>query len=272
LESITSNLPAIALLFAGIGLVVMVVMQSLQISNLRRRIDHLTGGMGEGNLEDVLIQHLDSVHAVGQDVDELIARVALLESSARHHFARQGLVRFNPFPVSDTGGNQSFAIALLDESENGFIITSLHSRNGTRIYAKAVVAGKVDAQMSSEETQALDEARAVRPAPARSRSGAPRDVARPKETPAAKVAPAVAAAKPAPAKPAPARAADPIQEIAPIETADPEPAPSARVESDSETAIRPISSKGQSKGELSAPSEDPAEKTGARPGRAGGRS
>ena len=279
MESIVNILPAIALLIAGIGLVVMIVMQSLQISNLRRRVDQLTGGTGEGNLEDVLIQHLESVHAVGQDVDELIARVAVLESSARHHFARLGLVRFNPFPVSDTGGNQSFAIALLDEGENGFIITSLHSRNGTRIYAKAVVAGKVDAQLSSEETQALDEARAARPAPARSRSASPRDASRLKETPAPKAAPVVAGARPVAEKPAPETpvpaAATPEPEPDPIETAEPGHAPLAlhvESESDSETAFRPAATKGQSKGEMSAPTEDPAEKTGARPGRMGGRS
>ncbi len=178
---LTNNLAAIALVLAGLCLVAMIVMQSMLMSAMRRRIDQLTGGAGEGNLEDVLIQHLESVHAMGQDLDELIARTAFLESSARHHFARQGLVRFNPFP--DTGGNQSFALALLDESDNGFIVSSLHSRTGTRIYAKSVVAGKTETTLSSEETQAIDEARSRRPArnaqtAARSRAAAaPREAA-----------------------------------------------------------------------------------------------
>src|SRR5450830_1385502 len=132
------------------------MLQSLQISRMKQRIDMLTGG-AEGDLEAVLGQHLEIVHEVGQDLDELTARMAVLESSGRHHYARQGLVRFSPF--EDTGGNQSFALALLDESDDGLVISSLHSRTGTRIYAKAVTNGKADATPSPEETQAIDEAR-----------------------------------------------------------------------------------------------------------------
>lgn len=263
MESITNNLPAIALVLAGILLVVMLVMQSMRITALRKRMDQLTGGTAEGNLEDVLIAHLDSVHAVGQELDELMARVAVLESSARHHFGRQGLVRFNPFPVSDTGGNQSFALALLDETDNGFIVTSLHSRNGTRIYAKAVVSGKVDAQMSEEENQALEEARASRPqrpqTPTRSRTGAGRDAARGREAASSAAAPVRAAVKSARVAPA-APVAVPV---------DPETPQASSAPSEAEGRVF---GKGQSKGEA-APEEAPAEeRTGARPGRTGGRS
>jgi len=262
LESITNNLPAIALVLAGIGLVVMIVMQSLQMSAMRRRLDQLTGGMGEGNLEDVLIAHLESVHTVGQELDELMARIAILESAARHHYARQGLVRFNPFP--DTGGNQSFALALLDEGENGFIVSSLHSRTGTRIYAKAVINGKVDAALSTEETQAIEEARASRPArpePASRGRAAVRESARaPKEAPApAKAAPARASARPA--APAPEPVAPEPAVVPPAEPGIPSPAGD-----DSDNVVRPVAGKGQSKGELSA-ADDAAENTGARPGR-----
>ena len=268
MESITNILPAIALVLAGICLVVMLVMQSMRISSLRRRMDQLTGGTGEGNLEDVLIAHLDSVHAVGQELDELMARVAVLESSGRHHFARQGLVRFNPFPLSDTGGDQSFALALLDEGDNGFIVTSLHSRNGTRIYAKSVAAGKVDAQLSPEETQALEDAR-TRPqrsaqAPARSRSATSRDATRGRDTAQASApeAPAAVSARPA-IRPARVAAAPAVPA-----------APAFTAADEDEGILRPAAGKGQSKGEI-APVEaegEAEERTGARPGRAGGRS
>lgn len=159
-DAVLNDLLAIVLVVAGLCLVVIIVMQSLRISSLKKRIDDLTGGLGEGTLEDVLIQHLESVHAMGNDVDDLVARMAVIEAEARHHFSHQGLVRFNPFP--DTGGNQSFVLALLDDSYDGFVISSLHSRAGTRIYAKAVVGGKTDTNLSAEETQAIEEARARR--------------------------------------------------------------------------------------------------------------
>ena len=170
MNSITDNMGAIVLVVAGLCLVVMLVLQAVQINRLRERLDSLTRGSDGQSLEEVFDAHLETVHQVGRDLDELTARTAVLESSARHHFARMGLVRFNPFP--DTGGNQSFALALLDESEEGFVVSSLHSRTGTRIYAKAIVGGKADTSLSTEETEAMGLARTrktVRPAQAASR-------------------------------------------------------------------------------------------------------
>ena len=64
------------------------------------------------------------------------------------------LVRFNPF--NDVGGDQSFILCLLDKTNSGVIITSLHTRDSTRVYAKAIKNGSCDTQtLSKEETKAL---------------------------------------------------------------------------------------------------------------------
>lgn len=222
-DFVSNNLAAIALVVAGLCMLAIVMLQSLQVSRLKLRIEQLTGGVEEGDLESVLGQHLETVHQVGRELDELTARMAVLESSSRHHFANQGLVRFNPFP--DTGGNQSFALALLNETDDGFIVSSLHSRTGTRIYAKAVTGGKADTTLSNEEQDAIDEARAKRPArqPLPARSAAARGSASVSSAPASKASPSAEAsttqeAAPA-AGPAPMRAA-PAQ---PVRSAPPAP-------------------------------------------------
>jgi hypothetical protein len=207
-DFISSNVAAITLVLAALCLLMIVMLQSLQVSRLSQRIQQLTGGVEEGDLESVLGQHLETVRQVGRDLDEVTARTAILESAARHHFSREGLVRFNPFP--DAGGNQSFALALLDESEDGVVISSLHSRTGTRIYAKAIVAGKADTSLSAEEQEAIDEARSKRP---------PRPAAQPRSAAASRAAQAAAAPaappaqaptrKPAPAPAPPAKAPTP---------------------------------------------------------------
>lgn len=119
----------------------------------RRRVDHLTRGAEGRNLEAILDAHLDKVFAVSTELDSLAARSAVLEADARRAFRRVGLVRFNPF--EDTGGNQSFALALLDANGDGFILSSLHARAGTRVYAKALSAGRAETQLSQEEMEAL---------------------------------------------------------------------------------------------------------------------
>lgn len=64
------------------------------------------------------------------------------------------LNRYNPF--DEVGGDQSFILCLLDNTNSGVIITSLHSRDSTRIYAKAINHGdSVGQKMSKEEIKTL---------------------------------------------------------------------------------------------------------------------
>jgi hypothetical protein len=138
---------------AIIGLLVLVAALSRRVGRLRTRIEGLTRGEEGRSLEAVLDAHLQKVHEVGRELDELSARSAVLEANGRRAFQRVGLVRFNPF--EDTGGNQSFAVALLDAYGDGFVLSSLHARAGTRVYAKALTNGRSDAALSGEEAEAL---------------------------------------------------------------------------------------------------------------------
>ena len=134
-------------------LVLVAVWLLLRTARLSRRLDALTRGAAGDSLEATLSRHLDRVDDVVQAIDQLEARAAVMEGLQRRSFQRVGLVRYNPF--EDTGGNQSFAIALLDALGDGFVISSLHARTGTRVYAKAVAGGRPETQVSAEEQEAL---------------------------------------------------------------------------------------------------------------------
>ena len=128
-----------------------------RVAGLAGRLDRITRGEDGQSLQGVLETHLGRVVEVQSEVAQLATRAGKLEVDGRRAFQRIGLVRFNPF--EDTGGNQSFALALLDAEEDGIIISSLHSRGSTRIYAKAIAAGRPEAALSDEETEALGLAR-----------------------------------------------------------------------------------------------------------------
>jgi hypothetical protein len=145
----------LALAFAVVGLI-------RRVRRLSRRLESLTQGSDESSLEGVLGQHLESVQKAIRDVDLVTARTAGLERDVISSLGRIGLVRFNPF--EDTGGNQSFALAMLDGRGDGFVVSSLHARAGTRVYAKAINAGASEAALSEEESEALKQALA-KPAP-----------------------------------------------------------------------------------------------------------
>lgn len=127
-----------------------------RVRRLGRRLESLTQGSDESSLEAVLGSHLDRVGQVVKDVEGVSARTAAIERDLQGSFSRAGLVRYNPF--EDTGGNQSFALALLDGRGDGFVVSSLHARAGTRLYAKAVAGGSSEAALSDEEAEALSQA------------------------------------------------------------------------------------------------------------------
>ena len=144
----------VTLLFvATLLLAIVAIVQTRRTRRLAARFEAITRGSEERSLEAILEAHLTRVHQVVRELEDATARTGVLERDLRRAFSRVGLVRYNPF--EDTGGNQSFALALLDDHGDGFVMSSLHARNQTRVYAKGVRAGQPDSAMSSEEQEAL---------------------------------------------------------------------------------------------------------------------
>lgn len=127
---------------------------------LFRAVSHyrkLTTGVTKGDLGSILEKILKEEKESTDRIDKLLKRIEGLEKDGTFHVQKTGLVRFNPF--SDTGGSHSFALALLDGRDDGIVISSLHSRDQTRIYSKPVKGGKpVAYEFSKEEKEAIGKA------------------------------------------------------------------------------------------------------------------
>ena len=95
----------------------------------------------------------EELEALAARVSSIAQKVEAIETQGARAIQRVGVVRFNPFP--DTGGNQSFAVAVLDARGHGVVLSSLHSRQQTRIYLKQVTNGKADTALSQEEAEAI---------------------------------------------------------------------------------------------------------------------
>jgi hypothetical protein len=107
-------------------------------------------------LDNVLQEEKENKKAI----DQLGAQYATLKDEVSFHVQKVGLVRYNPF--DDTGGDQSFILALVDAHNSGVIVSSYHTRSGTRLYAKNVEKGKsLDHELTAEEQKALKSAKRV---------------------------------------------------------------------------------------------------------------
>ncbi len=148
----------VALVIALVLVVLVLIVLARRSRRLEARLVGLTRDSDGQSLEGVLEAHLDKVVEVARKVDDVAARTKVLEARQPRAFQRTGFVRYNPF--EETGGNQSFALALLDADGDGWVLSSLHARSGTRVYAKTIVGGRSDTGLSDEETSAIKQAMA----------------------------------------------------------------------------------------------------------------
>lgn len=118
----------------------------------------LTAGITKKDLKDILEKLITSVKDTSVRQNSLAKAVDELRREDCFHLQKIGLVRYNPF--AETGGNQSFCLAVLDNEDNGLVISGLHSRETTRVYAKPVKKGKPDGfEFSQEEIRSIREAK-----------------------------------------------------------------------------------------------------------------
>lgn len=137
-----------------------VIILSFFLWQTRHHYNTLIKGTSSKTLKEVLEKILANLGVSQKRVDELVTRCEKIESDGLLHAQRIGLVRFNPF--KETGGDQSFILAILDGRDNGMVISSLHGRSGTRWYAKTVIEGKgKEHELSEEEQQAIKQAKKI---------------------------------------------------------------------------------------------------------------
>jgi hypothetical protein len=148
----------LALLAAAIGIVLLllliaVLIQSIRLGRAVRSYRSLARGGSDASLADVLDLQVRRVEAVGARLEELDRLAGEMEQRTLTSIQHIGLVRFNPF--DDTGSDQSFVIALLDDRRDGIVLSSLHGRANTRLFAKPVERGESSHTLSEEEAQAI---------------------------------------------------------------------------------------------------------------------
>lgn len=122
------------------------------IFDLRKRLKKLYGGAKAGDLEKNLVSRVARAEA---KLEEIEPRLKLVEEISQISVQKVGFLRFNPF--QDTGGDNSFVLVMLDRENNGVLINSLYLREGIRLYAKKIEAGKTRQQLSEEEKKVLEE-------------------------------------------------------------------------------------------------------------------
>jgi hypothetical protein len=147
-------------LVVALGLGAALASQIGRIGRLEKQYRALMKGAGPTalnmSLGELVANQAERLEATRTKIEGIQSTIHAMEGPVAHSIQCVGLVRFNPF--QDTGGDQSFALALLDRKGDGVVVSSLHGRTSTRFYAKPVKGGVSHISLSEEEIQAIQQA------------------------------------------------------------------------------------------------------------------
>lgn len=142
----------------GLGLGALVILIWLGVLTFyvwrgREFLSKLFPASGERDIRKKFEELLKTIEGFDKDLKSLYQRLESIENEGLLHLKKVKVLRYNPY--NDTGGDQSFAVVLLNDNGDGLVITSLHARSGTRIFAKPVKNGKAEKYELSKEEQEL---------------------------------------------------------------------------------------------------------------------
>ena len=140
-------------LVIGVGAVATAVVALVQLAHIRRSYTLLGAAEGRETFVDVVARTREDFRDLNRAVETLDTEVGQVRRELAQALRHVSVVRYDAF--GDLGGRFSFSAALLDDSGDGLVLTSIHGRTETRTYLKGISSGVADIELSPEETQAV---------------------------------------------------------------------------------------------------------------------
>ena len=145
----------ISMAVVNLLLLVLYISNLLNFKKINKNYKKFMKKLGNGNnIEEMLQKYLEKVEEVNEKNEEIINYCTRLDKDISLCIKKIGMVRYSAF--KDTGSDLSFALALLNDNNDGILLNGIYSREMSNIYAKQVTQGRTNAKLSDEEKQALD--------------------------------------------------------------------------------------------------------------------
>lgn len=139
-------------------ILIMLIVTMAKNSGLRKKYKIFMDGEDGKNLEKAILDKFAAIDKLEDNVNEIYGNIKAINNQLITAYQKIGLVKYDAF--HEIGGKLSFVLVLLTAENDGFILNSMHSKEGCYTYTKEVVKGEVSIVLSEEEQQALDEAKA----------------------------------------------------------------------------------------------------------------
>jgi len=133
-----------------------IVIALIWILTIETRLKKIFAGTKARNLEEMIVLVGKKINQLEESQEKIEKHLAVVDSRLDKSIRNIETIRFNPFV--DAGGNQSFAIAFMNDEKNGVVMSSLYARDRMSIFAKPIINGKSEFELSSEEKEVLEKA------------------------------------------------------------------------------------------------------------------
>lgn len=154
LEFLKTETFSIIILVLNILLFIMVIISNIRIKNIKKNNTQFMRKLGNGkDITEDLNRYMDRIVDLESGLSETNIYCKQLEKKMENCVQKVGVVRFSAY--KDCGNDLSFAVALLDEKNNGVVFNGLYSREMSNIYAKPIFEGRSKYTMTPEENEAL---------------------------------------------------------------------------------------------------------------------
>jgi len=146
----------IVMLILIVVLFVMVINVNLKYGRLKSSYQSFMRGKDAKNLEEAIFEKFDELDEIAQLSLKNRQDIKKIREDILDDIQKVGILRYDAF--NEMGGNLSFALTLLDGNNSGFILNSMHSREGCYNYIKEIIKGESYIELSEEESESLERA------------------------------------------------------------------------------------------------------------------
>lgn len=140
-------------------LLVVQIRTAVKLKKLSSKYKKLLNGTNDKSLEQLIFDTMNLSNDIASENKEIVKRIKNIEREMQNCIQKVGVVRYNAF--ENVGSDLSFSIALLDNNDNGVVISGIYTRESSATYAKKIVNGQSKHALSAEELQAISKSKKI---------------------------------------------------------------------------------------------------------------
>lgn len=152
-----SMIIGISLIIIVFILAVLLIVTMVKINNLNKKYMVFMKGADGKDLESSIFSRFKDIDKMKADIEYMSGKLNIACETLLTSYQKMSIIKYDAF--KEMGGKLSFSLAMLDDKNNGYILTSVHTRDGCYTYVKEIIKGESFVVLADEERKALEEAK-----------------------------------------------------------------------------------------------------------------